>query len=418
MPGVGTRMAPTKDNTRPVCLNLTRLISRVGRGPMTGIDRVELAYLRYFTNGPHPFYGLIKCSDGIALLDAKGMSALLSRFEGKVEWGPKDTRSRLHFRQAAAMRAAVSDLRRLAVKWSRPSALNRHLSEIFSCGVTYFDVGHSKFDPSVAGAFSALPGARLIFMLHDVIPLDFPQYQRPESTSSCKLRIGHVGTVANHVLYPSNQARVTTELHLARFGRVPPSLVVPLGLDTVVQRRAELPEGLNLSLPYFVTIGTIEPRKNHTLLLDLWDKLALRRKMPTLFIVGNRGWQNAEVFKRLDAKPAGVIELNNLSDGAMAALLQGATALLFPSHAEGFGLPPVEAAAAEVPVLCSDLPVLREVLGSYPTYLSPTNLDAWEGAVLKMVRCAKEIRRTNLPADERILLPNWDNHFKIVSKLL
>ena len=418
MPGVGTRMAPTKDRNRPVCLDLTRLISRVGRGPMTGIDRVELAYLRHFAAGDRSFYCLVKSTDGVALLDKDGATALLARFEGRIAWGRRDLRSRVRRRQSPGLQAAMSDLRRLAVTWARPEALMGAFAALFPDEVTYIDVGQARFDPVIARSFRALPGSRLVFMLHDAIPLDFPQYQRRSSIKAFETRIGHVRELADLVIYPSNQSRLATEAHLGRMGRVPPAGVAPLGLDIAAPRPDELPPGLDATPPYFVTIGTIEPRKNHVLLLNLWDKLQQNGNPPQLFVIGSRGWENEEVFRRLDRKPPRVAELNDLSDGAVSALLKDAAALLFPSHAEGFGLPPAEAAALGVPVICSDLPVLREMLGDYPTYLPPTDAAAWESAVRQRAGRVDAVDSKQNTGKTPGLLPNWDSHFKIVSNLL
>ena len=103
--------------------------------------------------------------------------------------------------------------------------------------------------------------------------------------------------------------------------------------------------------PYFVYVSTIEARKNHLLLLNLWRRLGgeFGDRAPLLVLVGQRGWETENVVDMLERCPALrglVIEHNTLPDAAMVPLLKGARAVLLPSFAEGFGFPVVEATAA------------------------------------------------------------------------
>ncbi|MEF9606119.1 glycosyltransferase, partial [Paracoccus sp. PXZ] len=149
-------------------------------------------------------------------------------------------------------------------------------------------------------------------------------------------------------------------------------MAAPIGTRLAAPDPAGLPADLDLSHPFFVTLGTIEPRKNHALLLDTWQILERRPDPPRLFIIGRRGWENRAVFARLDRLPPGgaVRELPDLDDGAVAALIGRSHGLLMPSRAEGFGLPLTEAAGRGIPVLASPLLAAREMLGDYATWLS------------------------------------------------
>ncbi len=131
---------------------------------------------------------------------------------------------------------------------------------------------------------------------------------------------------------------------------------------------------------------------------------------PALFILGRRGWRSTNLLARLDqmvAEGFPIVESNDLDDGAIATLLQGAQGLLFPSFAEGFGLPPLEAAALGVPVIASDLPVLRETLGQFPVYLSPLDPYSWQAEIEAWAKQRPALR--SYPA-----IPDWDSHFRTV----
>jgi glycosyltransferase involved in cell wall biosynthesis len=115
---------------------------------------------------------------------------------------------------------------------------------------------------------------------------------------------------------------------------------------------------------YFVVCGTIEPRKNHLLLLNLWREMAKQSKdLPTLVLVGKRGW-NAEavigILERSRDISRHVVEVSGLSTPALKRLMDNATALLAPSLSEGFGLPVSEAAATGLPVIAADIEPYRE----------------------------------------------------------
>ena len=88
-------------------LDLTRLVSRVGREAMTGIDRVELAYLAHFLAQPQPFYALLRSRLGFVLLNRDGAQALLHRLTGVVPWGPPDLWGRFARHAPPAARAAA-----------------------------------------------------------------------------------------------------------------------------------------------------------------------------------------------------------------------------------------------------------------------------------------------------------------------
>jgi glycosyltransferase involved in cell wall biosynthesis len=152
--------------------------------------------------------------------------------------------------------------------------------------------------------------------------------------------------------------------------------VAPLGVDpawigAAPPRPAGLPE------EYLVYVGNIEPRKNLPVLLDavarLWPDV------PPLVLVGSHTWGPALDASRV---PEGAVVLPGyLPHDAVRAVVAHARLLVLPSRYEGFGLPPLEALAAGTPVVVSDLPVLREVLGGHATYAPPGDAGALAAAI-------------------------------------
>lgn len=403
-------------------LDLTRLVSRVGRGPPTGIDRVELAYLGRLLRQPEPLFALVRTTLGFALLDRTGAEALQARVTGAAVWGPADLLGCLSQRHAPLRARAEADLRRLALGRARPGGLARLLARHLPTGTAYLNVGHSDLVQVVFDAVRCLPGARITVMIHDTIPLDHPEFAAPGMPAAFAARLQRVAAAADLVLYNSAHSRKTAEAAFDRWGRVPPGLVAPLGVEPMPPDPTLLPPGLDLARPYFLALGTIEPRKNLGFLVDLWDDLGRDPPpggMPTLWIVGQRGWAGPDLLARLDALPPGgaVCELGGLPDGAVAALMAGAAGLLFPSLAEGYGLPPIEAAAMGVSVVCNTLSVYRETLGNYPVYAPVRDSYLWRKAVTDLTARAAGSSGATGQRQTAVPAPSWDTHFKPVLRL-
>jgi glycosyltransferase involved in cell wall biosynthesis len=113
-----------------------------------------------------------------------------------------------------------------------------------------------------------------------------------------------------------------------------------------------------------------------------------------------------------------VVELGPLDDRRLATLLTGARALLFPSFAEGYGIPLLEALAAGVPVLASDLPVFKEIGQGVPELLPPDDLAAWRHAVSDYTRSDSRRRAAQVSRLGAFRVPCWQDHFARIDALL
>ena len=394
-------------------LDITRLISRAGRMP-TGVDRVELAYLRHLATCPEPLFAIARTTLGYVLLQGDGLAEITARLTGKVPWGVADGLSKLARRKTETVRQAESDLRRNALDRCRPRGLGdmlvRHLPE----GAAYLNTGHSNLSERMLWTLRHRAKARIAVLIHDTIPLDFPRFQRPGTPEKFRRMLKRVQVGADLIICNSHHTKARILHHLQTRRKTPPLIVAHLGVNVPVV--GVLPKGTEPDAPYFVVLGTVEPRKGHDLLLDVWQDLEEEygSNTPRLLIVGRRGWNNKTVFDRLDSMPKDgpVRAYSEAEDGVVAALIKGSTGLLFPSRAEGFGLPPVEAAALGVPVVSSDLPVVREVLGDIPVYASPTERYQWKQSIESLIN--GRTKGSSLNEIGAFIPPTWDEHFNIV----
>jgi alpha-1,2-rhamnosyltransferase len=129
-------------------------------------------------------------------------------------------------------------------------------------------------------------------------------------------------------------------------------------------------EGYNKHNTY-LTVGTIEPRKNHKYLLDAFDEIWRQCPDVNLCIVGRISWFFDGIEKRIKQHiryNKSLLMYHNLSDTELDYCYRHSKALVYPSIAEGFGLPLVEALYKGLPVLASDIPVFREVGKDFCTY--------------------------------------------------
>jgi len=230
--------------------------------------------------------------------------------------------------------------------------------------------------------------ARQVVTVHDLSFLRHPEYAEPKLARFLASTVPEAVRRASLVLADS---AFTRDEVVSLLG-VPSAkaVVVYGGVSTHFQppedarQAAEVLARHGLSEPYVLFLGRLEPRKNIGALLTAYKLLVDRRKdRGVLAIAGGRGWLYEPIFRlaselRLDGH---VRFLNHVPDPDLPALLSRASVFVYPSHYEGFGLPPLEAMACGAPVVAGQAGSLPEVLGDAAVMVPPSDVEALASAI-------------------------------------
>lgn len=429
--------APAVTIQRPTAFDLTRLVTRLRHASPSGIDRVDLAYAHEFLGRRANSVGVVSTALGPRVLPREEARSIVAAVEaGWVEDRPAaedPAYRRLAARLGApvageapapATRSAASerDRRLIQVRTvARILARSRPISALPRDSL-YLHSSHLRLDKP--GRFDWLydrRDVRAAFFVHDVIPISHPEYGRDGEAARHEVRMRTVGRHAAAILVNSEDTgrRTLALLDAWGFSR-PPVAVGHLGVEAAFGR-----EGPRLapSRPTFLACGTIESRKNHLLLFQLWRVLAERHgaAAPRLVVVGRRGWEAESAIDMLERCPgvkAHVIEASGLSTHGLAALMRSCTALLMPSFTEGYGIPVVEAAASGLPVVASDIPAHREIAEGLALFHDPLDGPGWLDSIESLAREDSPLRMDLASRLIGYRSPDWPAHFAAVEPTL
>lgn len=422
----------TSLSTRPVAVDITRLVTRLRHASPSGIDRVDLAYARHLLAQAGERFGLVATAVGPRVLDRAEAAGIVEAVaagwaeDGAAEADPvyRALAARIGGTPGPAPgpRAAGGRTRRLIQARAVRRILGGKRVGALPRGSLYVHTSHLRLDrPERFDWLYDRRDVRAAFFVHDLIPITHPEYGRPGEAGRHAERLRTVGRHAAAILANSRDTAERTRAHLRAAGLAPPPVAVGhLGVEPAFGRAGP---AVAPDRPTFLVCGTIEPRKNHLLLLHLWRAMAERLgpETPRLVLVGRRGWEAENIVDLLDRcetiRPH-VVEVSGLSTHGLAALMRGATALLMPSFTEGYGIPIVEAAASGLPVLASDIPVHREIGAGFCDFLDPLDGPGWGRAIAALAEPGSTARAALAARLEGYRAPGWPEHFAAVSPLL
>lgn len=377
-------------------IDVSRLIGRrLRRRLPTGIDRVGLAYVRHYR---HRARAALVIGSRAFVVSRQASQRIFEQLLLPVDH--------------PVMGAVIDGALRTSLRGD-------------ARGSWFLNTGHTGLHRAGYGAMVASLGARPLYLIHDLIPLTHPQFCRAPEARLHARRMAtalHSGTA----LACNSQATLDALTEFAERTRVtmPPAAVALLGSDGIDASARTLARSKRpLDRPYFVMLGTIEPRKNHTLMLQLWQRLVrnLGESAPMLVVIGQQGWECEHVLRLLARTPElqeHVLHLNHCSDVAVRGWLAHAQALLFPSFIEGFGLPVLEALELGVPVIAADLPVYREFARDLPEYLDPLDAAGWLAAIAAYSDSGDRRRQRRVEALDAFSGPSWAEHFARIDDLM
>ncbi len=417
--------------TPAIALDLTRLSIGPSWTTPRGIDRVDIAYAeRFLEHWRGECVATLSMPWGSYFLDrarALGILRTVERLWGETRTvgdDPQYARARAYLSgepmgevaappQARSRRSAIT-----AAVWNVLKGAGVPLGASAARKVpedaVYLNTGQIGIaDARLLAWLNRRPDVRPVFMLHDTIPIDYPEHVPPTSRAFHHKMIANAARYARGLIVTTRAAETDIRRELEKSGRTD----IDIAAAPLPPPSAFLASDASVTpsdgKPYFVICGAIEPRKNHLLLLNVWRELVRRdgEHAPRLVIVGRRWNTGTEAARMLERSPSlanHVVEVSGLSTPGLIQLLRGAQALLMPSFAEGFGLPIVEALSLGTPVIASNIAAHQEAGGSFATYLSPIDGLGWIHAIRDHVRT----NRARRAALDRYVPETWDRYFQ------
>lgn len=377
-----------------VLLDVTRLVGRILADVLpTGVDRVTLAYVEHYY------------SRARAVLAEGRFVAVLNKQDSQKAFDV--------FLHPSPLSKTI--IRRLIIKarltaWYR---LNIHEKVLINTGHT--GVNHPAYAIGLRKR-----GVKLVFMVHDVIPITHPEFCRPAEKIKHHQRVDNMlsygdGIIANSQFTLDTLAAEAKKINI----KMPSSVVAHLAPGFMPKTYGSRP----IATPYFVVLGTIEPRKNHNLLFRVWRKLVeeMGSQAPKLVLIGRRGWEceNAvDILERSEVLRGFILEKNACSDAELSTYLHHAQALLFPSLVEGYGMPVIESLMVKTPVIATNLSVFHEIAGDIPDYLDALDGLGWLSLIKAYMDSNHPLRLAQMQRMQQFLTPTWQSHFEKVDALI
>jgi len=305
-------------------------------------------------------------------------------------------------------------------------ALSRYPNRLLNLSLTLFGrprieelAGDADlvFMPNLNFAATRLPS---VVTVHDLSFVRYPEFFSP------KQRLWHRLVRPDRLLRQAAAVVAVSEhtrTDLTETYGVPPERirVVHPGVSAAYrpmapEETAEVRQRHGLSGPYLLFLGCLEPRKNVIGIIRAYDRL---KAGIDLVIAGGRGWLFKDIFREADrARRRDRIRfLGYVPEADKPALLNGATAFVYPSFYEGFGMPPLEAMACGTPVIASHGSSLGEVVGDAGLLVDPYRTDGLREAMARMLEDGP--LRANLRARglERAHRFGWDDSAKKIDRL-
>ena len=248
-----------------------------------------------------------------------------------------------------------------------------------------FDLYH---EPNLVPFRVPLP---TVVTVHDLSVILFPQWHPADRVRRFEQAFARGVASAAHILVDSDAVRseairvlglAPDRVTTVHCGIAPTFRPQTAGVVEAVRNRLGLPRR------YLLYVGTVEPRKNLTTLLRAFCELPaeLRERCP-LVLGGAWGWKSEperELYES-EARHKGARYLGYVADEDLPGLYAGAEALFYPSHYEGFGLPPVEMMACGGAAVVSTADAVREVVGTRAPVLDPADTAGWREAMRRVI---------------------------------
>ncbi len=239
----------------------------------------------------------------------------------------------------------------------------------------------------------------IFFTSYDILPILYPQYF-PDGVQGWFQEILNSLTPDTWILCISHATRTDLLNYLGK--KIDPNkvFVTPLAASESFYQSKDKDYNCKVrekykigESPYFLSVCTLEPRKNIDSVVRAFANLLLQESLPdvNLVLVGNKGWLFDKIFEEIDNAEIKnkVIITGFVADEDLAAIYSDALAFIYPSFYEGFGLPPLESMQCGTPVITSNTSSLPEVVGDAAIMINPHDLDALSNAMLSLYKNPK-----------------------------